>query len=67
MTIRAGFDVPFIVLNIWLRCTERDRTLRKSGLTESVNLKGKMLHHRRDIIDVAKHGSEMVTSKMIVR
>jgi hypothetical protein len=32
--------------------------------SESVNKKGKIVPYRRDIIDIAKHGSEMVTSKM---
>ena len=73
MTLRAGFDVPLIVLNIrvWsayrLRCTEQNTTLKKSGLTESVNEKGIMLPHIRDILDTAKHGSEMITSKMNVK
>ena len=71
MTLRAGFDVPLIVLYIWcpyrLRCTEQNRTLRKSGLTDSVNKNGKIFSYRRDNIDIAKHGSEMVTSKMNVR
>jgi len=71
MTLRAEFDVPLTVLYMWCpyrsRCTEQNRTLRKSGLTESVNKKGQMLSYRRDVADTAKIGSEMFTSKMSVR